>query len=78
MKVFQGTDLPDDFVVQVKRYAKANYPDRLNAIQDAVLDVLGRPLTAREKFAIVDAADAGRLRDSIRIIQSEASAASSK
>jgi uncharacterized protein (DUF2267 family) len=78
MKVFEGTDLPDDFVIQVKRHAKAHYPDRFNAIEDAVFDVLGRLLTAQEKLAIVDAAHAGRLKESVRIIESEASAAGSK
>jgi hypothetical protein len=66
MKVFEGTDLPDDFVVQVKRYAREKFQDRTKAVPDAVLEILGRPLTAREKLSIIDAMNSVRLCDSIR------------
>jgi hypothetical protein len=36
MRVFEGTDLPDDFFAQVKRYLKIEHRDGVDATADAV------------------------------------------
>jgi hypothetical protein len=61
MKIFPGTDLPDDFVRQVMRLRKLEQPGDPNATWNAIVAVLGRPLNGAEKIAFVDALHAGRI-----------------
>jgi hypothetical protein len=76
MRTFEGTDLPDDFFYQVRRYANQTLHNRQNAVPDAVLAILGRPLTHQERMSIADAAHAGRLTTGMYSVDSEASAGS--
>jgi hypothetical protein len=61
MKIFESTDLPDDFVQQVVKHRKLERPGDPDATWNAILVVLGRPLTGAEKLALVDAVHAGRI-----------------
>ncbi len=54
-----NTGLPDDFIEKVLRHADASQRSLRAAVDEAILEVLHRPLTWEEKWAIIDKADTG-------------------
>jgi hypothetical protein len=64
MSLFSGTTLPDDFFAKVEQRLDFEHRSGVDATGDAVLAVLGRPLTAEEKLAILKAAATGKLSQS--------------
>ena len=65
MAIFGNTGLPDDFFARVHRYVTARHRSGPDAVADAVLTVLGRPLSDAERMAIVDACQAGTITRSL-------------
>jgi hypothetical protein len=65
MAIFGNSGLPDDFFARVHRHIEAGHRYGNDAVHDAVLAVLGRPLNDAERSAIVDAAQAGILTRSL-------------
>jgi hypothetical protein len=49
-----NTTLPDDFVEKVLQCADASKHTLRDAVDEAILAVLHRPLTSEEKWAIID------------------------
>ena len=72
MAIFGNTGLPDDFFRQVDRHMRGRHRTDSEAVPDAVLAVLGRPLSAAERSAIVTAAQAGTLVHSLYPVQAAA------
>ena len=57
-----NTALPDDFVEKILQHADARHADvrqhtLRDAVNEAILQVLHRPLTLEEKWAIIDHMD---------------------
>ena len=65
MSIFNDTTLPDDFFRRVHDHMVARHRFGNDAVADAVLAVLGRPLTGAERTAIVEASWAGTLTRSL-------------
>ncbi len=65
MAIFEHTELPDDFFSRVHRHMVEGQRFGNDAVADAVLAVLGRPLNGAERSAIVEAAWAGTLSRSL-------------
>ena len=65
MAIFNGTALPDDFFRRVQDHMASRHRFGNDAVADAVLSVLGRPLTDAERLAIVQASWAGTLTQSL-------------
>ena len=53
-----NTALPDDFVEKILQHADASKHTLRDAVEEAILAVLHRPLTSEEKWAIIDRTDA--------------------
>ncbi len=65
MAIFGNSALPDDLFARVHRHVTARNRSGPDAVADAILAILGRPLTDDERMAIVDASQAGTLTRSL-------------